>query len=82
MYKDDLSCRLCDFNSDESHEHVLICPTLAAHSNVDSVKYMDMYDDQNLEKQVNAVKYWSMLMKTRTIKLNEKKLLSREAKCT
>ena len=82
MYKDDLSCRLCDFNTDESQEHVLICPTLATHSNVDSVKYMDIYDDQNLEKQVNAVKYWSTLMKTRTIKLNEKKLLSREAKCT
>ena len=81
MYKDDLSCRLCNSNTNESQEHVLFCPGLVTHTNEDSVKYMDIFD-QDLDKQVKAVKYWNLLLKTRAIKLNEINLLFREAKCT
>ena len=76
-----LYCRLCNTNTNKSQEHVFICPGLGTLANEDSVKYMDIFD-QNLEKQVKAVKYWNLLLKTRTIKLNEMKLLCREAKCT
>ena len=53
--QDDLSCNLCNSNTNESQEHVLICPGLGTHANEDSVKYMDIFD-QNLEKQVKAEK--------------------------
>ena len=79
MYRDNMSCRLCDTNSDESQEHIFSCPSLATISNVNNVKYMD---DQNLDKQITAVKHWNVLLKNRTIKMNETKLLFGEAKRT
>ena len=79
MYKDDMSCRLCNTNSDETQEHILACPILIQSS--DSIKYEDIFD-QNLDKQIKAVKHWSKLLKTRTIKLTEMKLLLGEARCT
>ena len=80
MYTEDLSCQLCNTNMNESQEHVLLCPSLLTHSH-DTVMYQDIYDE-DLEKQITAVKHWSMLLKNRTIKLNEMKLLFREAKRT
>ena len=56
MFKDDMSCRLCDTNSEESQEHILSCPSLATSSNINNVKYMDIYD-QNLDIQITAVKH-------------------------
>ena len=79
MYKDDMSCRLCNLNSDESQEHTFACPILTQSS--DSVKYMDIFD-QDLDKQIKAVKHWNKLLKTRTIKLKEMNLLPGEARCT
>ena len=80
MYKDNLFCQLCNTDTNESQEHVYICPSLVTHSN-DLVRYTDIYDE-NLEKQITAVKLWSMLLKTRTIKLDERNLLFKEARCT
>ena len=81
MYRNDMACRLCDTNSDESREHNFYCSSLATFSNVSNVKYMDIYN-QNLDKQITAVKHWNVLLKNRTIKINEIKLLFGEAKCT
>ena len=81
MYKDDISCDLCNTNSVESQEHVLVCPFLVPSNERCSVQYMDIFS-HNLDKQIAAVKYWSKLLKARTIKLNEMKLLSGEARST
>ena len=81
MFKDDMSCRLCDTNSEESQEYILSCPSLATSFNINNVKYMDIYD-QNLDIQITAVKHWNTLLKNRTIKMNELKLLFGEAKRT
>ena len=81
MYKDDLSCRLCNLNLRESQEHLLSCPFLTHVNENSSVEYLDIFNP-NLEKQIRAVKHWNMLLRTRTIKLNEMKLLSGEARCT
>ena len=81
MYKDDLSCHLCSMNLKESQEHLLSCSSLTHVNEGSSVEYLDIYHT-NLEKQIRAVKHWSILLKTRTIKLNEMKLLSREARRT
>ena len=81
MYKDDLSCHLCNMNLKESQEHLLSCSFLTHVNEGSSVEYLDIYHT-NLEKQIRAVKHWSILLKTRTIKLNEMKLLSREARRT
>ena len=81
MFKDDLLCRLCDSNSDESQEHIFSCPSLATLSNMDNVKYMDIFNE-NLDKQITAVKHWNILLKNRTIKMEEKKLLFGEASYT
>ena len=74
MYEDDLSCQLCDTNANESQEHLLFCPSLA--DSVQSyqattavhIQYMDIFHE-NLEKQISAVKLWSILLKLRRIKL-------------
>ena len=83
MYKDDISCDLCNTNSVESQEHILVCPFLVNSNDSErcSVQYMDIFS-HNLDKQIAAVKYWSKLLKARTIKLNEMKLLSGEARST
>ena len=81
MYKDDLSCHLCSMNLKESQEHLLSCSSLTHVNEDSSVEYLDIYHT-NLEKQIRAVKHWSILLKTRTIKLNEMKLLAREARRT
>ena len=81
MYKDDMSCRLCNMNLTESQEHLFSCSFLKHANEGTSVEYLDIFHP-NLEKQIRAVKHWSLLLKTRTIKLNEMKLLSREARCT
>ena len=81
MYKDDLSCRLCNTNQTESREHLLSCSFLTHANEGSSVQYLDIFHP-DLEKQIRAVKHWTTLLKTRTIRLNEMKLLSREARCT
>ena len=81
MYKDDMSCHLCNTNSVESQEHLLVCQSLTHLNESHSVKYMDIYSD-NLDKQIAAVKCWSIILKARTIKLNDMKLLSEEARST
>ena len=81
MYKEDMSCRLCNLNLTESQELLLSCTSLTHANESSSIKYLDIFHP-NLEKQISAVKHWNMLLKTRTIKLNELKLLSGEARCT
>ena len=81
LYKDDLSCHLCDTKSDESQEHIFSCPSLATVSNMDNVEYMDIFN-LNLDKQISAVKHWNVLLKNREIKMNDMKLPLWEAKRT
>ena len=81
MYKDDMSCHLCDTNSVESQEHLLVCPSFTHLNESCSVKYIDIYSP-NLDKQIAAVKCWSKILKARTMKLNEMKLLFEEARST
>ena len=50
----------------------LICPGLNEVPRNPSVKYQDIFD--NLEKKIEAVKYFSKLLKLRKIKLKEKEL--------
>ena len=73
MYKDNLLCSLCETNSNESQQHLLVCPGLVEHPSVNTpVRYMDIFD--TLEKQAGAVKYWSKILKNRKIKLKEKEI--------
>ena len=74
-YEENLLCSLCQTNSMESQEHLLVCPTLIPLSDIiTNVKYMDIFD--NLEKQMEAAKYWSKIMVKRKIKFKEKEFSS------
>ena len=69
---EDLLCSLCQTNSEESQEHVLICPALVPHHAATTVQYKDIFD--SLEKQIVAVKHWSKLMSIRKIKIKEQEI--------
>ena len=71
-YGSNLSCSLCDVQADESQEHLLICPGLNEVPRNPSVKYQDIFD--NLDKKIEAVKYFSKLIKLRKIKLKEQEM--------
>jgi hypothetical protein len=65
-YGDNLSCLLCE-KSEESQQHLLVCPELLPQSDV---KYMDLFG--SLDEQVKAAKHWSKVMLERRIKLKMK----------
>ena len=65
-YGDNLSCLLCE-KSEESQQHLLVCPELLPQSDV---KYMDLFG--SLDEQVKAAKHWSKVMLERRIKLKIK----------
>ena len=71
-YGSNRNCSLCDIQADESQEHLLICPGLNEVPRNPSVKYQDIFD--NLEKKIEAVKYFSKLLKLRKIKLKEQEM--------
>ena len=66
LYKSDLICSLCDSNSIENQQHVLVCPSLIVHSST-KIQYTDIFSD-NTEKQIEAVKHWNNVLKLRKIK--------------
>ena len=70
MYKSDLSCTLCDTNSIENQEHVLVCPKLQVQSST-KIQYNDIFSEVT-EKQIEAVKHWQNVLKMRKIKLKMK----------
>ena len=70
LYKSDLVCSLCDSNSIENQQHVLVCPSLIVHSST-KIQYTDIFSD-NTEKQIEAVKHWNNVLKLRKIKLKMK----------
>ena len=70
MYKSDLSCTLCDTNSIENQEHVLVCPCLQVQSST-KIQYNDIFSEVT-EKQIEAVKHWQNVLKMRKIKLKMK----------
>ena len=70
MYKSDLSCTLCDTNSIENQEHVLVCPSLQVQSST-KIQYNDIFSEVT-EKQIEAVKHWQNVLKMRKIKLKMK----------
>ena len=71
-YGDNLNCTLCQSQSEESQEHLLVCPGLAEIPVNPSVKYQDIFG--NLDGQVEAVKHWTKLMSLRRIKLKEQEI--------
>ena len=70
LYKGELFCSLCDSNTIENQQHILICPSLIVHSST-KIQYTDIFSD-NTEKQIEAVKHWSKVLKLRKIKLKMK----------
>ena len=69
-YEGNLLCTLCDTQSEESQEHLLVCPALLEDIVVDkSVNYMDIFG--TLEKQVKAARYFSQIISVRKVKLKE-----------
>ena len=66
-----LLCSLCDTNSEESQEHLLVCPGLVEQppSNT-TVQYLDIFGD--LDKQVVAVQHWTRILNKRKVMLKEK----------
>ena len=70
MYKSDLSCSLCDTNSVENQEHILICPSLQVQSST-KIQYNDLFSE-DIEKQIEAAKHWQNVLKIRKIKLKMK----------
>ena len=71
-YEGNLLCTLCDTQSEESQEHLLVCPALLEDIVVDkSVNYMDIFG--TLEKQVKAARYFSQIISVRKVKLKEQK---------
>ena len=70
MYKGALYCALCDSNSIENQQHVLICPSLKCYSS-EQIQYTDIFSE-NIEKQIEAVKHWNNILKIREIKLKMK----------
>ena len=77
MYEGNLLCLLCDTKSEETQEHLLLCPSILSEVVVDkSVEYMDIFGP--LEKQINAVKYFSKIISTRKVLMKELEVLSRE----
>ena len=69
---DNLNCTLCQSQSEESQEHLLVCPGLAEIPVNPSVKYQNIFG--NLDGQVEAVKHWTKLMSLRRIKLKEQEI--------
>ena len=77
MYEGNLLCLLCDTKSEETQEHLLLCPSILSEVVVDkSVEYMDIFGP--LKKQINAVKYFSKIISTRKVLMKELEVLSRE----
>ena len=75
-YGDNLSCSLCQTLSQESQEHLLVCPgILEEEERCKEVQYLDIFG--TLDEQVRAAHYWTKIMQIRTIKLkvNEISLL-------
>ena len=76
MYEGNLLCLLCDTKSEETQEHLLLCPSILSEVVVDkSVEYMDIFDP--LEKQIKAVNYFSQIISTRKVIMKELAVLSR-----
>ena len=71
-YGTNLSCTLCTPNTEDSQEHLLDCPGLYNVPRNSSVKHADIFD--HLDKKIEAVKYFSKLIKERRIKLKEMEL--------
>ena len=71
-YGTNLSCTLCTTNTEDSQEHLLDCPGLYNVPRNSSVKHADIFD--HLDKKIEAVKYFSKLIKERRIKLKEMEL--------
>ena len=68
-----LLCSLCDTDSEESQEHLLVCPGLVEQPPLNtSVQYLDIFG--NLEKQVVAVQHWTRILNNRKLKLKEKEI--------
>ena len=63
-YGDNLSCSLCQRLSQESKEHLLLCPGI--------LEYSDIFG--TLDEQVRAAHYWTKIMQIRTIKLKENEI--------
>ena len=67
MYKSDLSCSLCDTNSLENQEHILVCPSLQVQSSP-TIQYSNIFSEET-ENQIEAVKHWHKVLTIRKIKL-------------
>ena len=68
-----LLCSLCDTDSEESQEHLLVCPGLGEQPPLNtSVQYLDIFG--NLDKQVVAVQHWTRILNNRKLKLKEKEI--------
>ena len=69
-YQGNLQCCLCDSQSEDSQEHLLVFPPLLNKVDVDqTVEYMDIFG--SIEKQIKAVRYLSKIMSVRKLKLKE-----------
>ena len=76
-YEGNILCVLCDTQSEESQEHIIVCPTILKEIVEDKiVRYMDIYGP--LEKQIKAVNYFSLIMSTRTVLIKELEVLTKE----
>ena len=72
-YGDNLSCSLCQTLSQESQEHLLVCPgILEEEERCKEVQYLDIFG--TLDEQVRAAHYWTKIMQIRTIKLKENEI--------
>ena len=76
-YEGNLLCQLCETQSEESQEHLLVCPTILNEVVVDkTVQYMDIFS--SLEKQIKAVNYYSQIISARKVLMKQLEVLSRE----
>ena len=69
-YKNNITCSLCDSNSEESEVHLLQCVSIISEPDVkDSIPQMEYsYIFAEVKKQIKAVKTWRKFFKIRNWK--------------
>ena len=77
-YKNNVTCSLCDSNSEESEVHLLQCEAIISEpevkDSITQIHYSDIFAE--VKKQIKAVKTWRKFFRIRNWKMENRKLSS------
>ena len=77
-YKNNVTCSLCDSNSEESEVHLLQCESIISEpevkDSIPQIQYSDIFAE--VKKQIKAVKTWRKIFRIRNWKMENRKLSS------